>query len=60
VPGADILRLIAEAPDAAGLAVAGMPMGSPGMETDGVSHAFDVVLWRSDGTTEVFASYPAA
>ncbi|MBP1807629.1 DUF411 domain-containing protein [Rubellimicrobium aerolatum] len=60
VPAADILRLSAEAPDAAGLAVAGMPMGSPGMETDGMRDAFDVVLWRRDGTTEVFASYPAA
>ncbi len=60
VPAADILRLMAEAPDAAGLAVPGMPMGSPGMETDGMSDAFDVVLWRQDGTTAVFASYPAA
>lgn len=60
VPAADILRLAAEAPDAAGLAVPGMPMGSPGMEMDGMRDAFDVVLWRRDGTTEVFASYPAA
>ncbi len=60
VPAADILRLAMEAPDAAGLAVPGMPMGSPGMEMDGMRDAFDVVLWRKDGTTEVFASYPAA
>ena len=59
VPAADILRLMAEAPDAAGLAVPGMPMGSPGMEADGMRDAFDVVLWRQDGTTAVFASYPA-
>ena len=60
VPAADILRLAAEAPDAAGLAVPGMPMGSPGMEMGGTRDAFDVVLWRHDGTTEVFARYPAA
>lgn len=60
VPAADILRLAAEAPDAAGLAVPGMPMGSPGMEMNGMRDAFDVVLWRQNGMTEVFASYPAA
>lgn len=60
VPAADILRLAAEAPDAAGLAVPGMPAGSPGMEMGGARDAFDVVLWRADGTTEVFARYPAA
>lgn len=60
VPAADILRLEKEAPDAAGLAVPGMPVGSPGMEMGGARDAFDVVLWRADGTTEVFARYPAA
>jgi hypothetical protein len=30
----DIMRLVIEAPRIKGLAVAGMPMGSPGMETD--------------------------
>ena len=32
VPAADVLRLIKEAPDAVGLAVPGMPVGSPGMD----------------------------
>jgi hypothetical protein len=35
VPSEDIVRLIKEKPQALGLAVAGMPLGSPGMETGG-------------------------
>ena len=57
VPAADITRLVAEHPDAAGLAVPGMPAGSPGMEQGGKSEPFDVLLIKKDGTTEVFASH---
>ncbi|TMV09993.1 DUF411 domain-containing protein [Ruegeria sediminis] len=60
VPPADIRRLLAERPDAAGLSVPGMPMGSPGMGPESEREAFDVFLIRKDGTTEVFSSYPAA
>jgi hypothetical protein len=35
VPAADVLRLLKERPDAIGLAVPGMPVGSPGMEVPG-------------------------
>lgn len=56
VPAADILRLLEERPDALGLVVPGMPMGSPGMEGP-VSQAYDVLLLKADGTTEVFARY---
>ncbi len=35
VPVAEVERLLTERPDVIGLAVAGMPAGSPGMETDG-------------------------
>lgn len=56
VPVADILRLLEERPDALGLVVPGMPMGSPGMEGP-VSQAYDVLLLKADGTTEVFARY---
>ena len=35
VPAADIRRLLAERPEAVGIAVPGMPPGSPGMETPG-------------------------
>ena len=57
VPAEDIARLIAEKPNAIGLSVPGMPVGSPGMETDGTVEAFDVLLMKKDGTSEVFARY---
>jgi hypothetical protein len=60
VPHADIRRLLAERPDAVGLAVPGMPMGSPGMGPENEREAYDVFLIRKDGGTEVFASYAAA
>jgi len=37
VPAAAILRLLAERPDAKGLAVPGMPAGSPGMDSSGIA-----------------------
>ncbi|WP_436638665.1 DUF411 domain-containing protein [Microbaculum sp. FT89] len=60
VPAADIKRLLAERPDAVGLAVPGMPYGSPGMGPETEREAYTVFLIRKDGTTEAFASYPAA
>lgn len=60
VPVEDIEQLVREKPDAVGLAVPGMPMGSPGNGYDGDSRdAYDVFLVKADGTTEVFASYEA-
>jgi hypothetical protein len=59
VPPEDIRRLLAERPDAVGLSVPGMPVGSPGMEYGDNRDAYDVLLVRRDGSTEVFASYPA-
>lgn len=59
VPGADIKRLLAEQPAAAGLAVPGMPIGSPGMEMGGRSDAYDVLLFQQDGSARVFQHYPA-
>lgn len=60
VPARDVLRLLAQRPDAVGLAVPGMPVGSPGM--DGPEYGarrdpFDVLLVAHDGRTTVFASY---
>lgn len=56
VPAADIARLLAERPDAQGLAVPGMPAGSPGMEVPGHSEAYQVILF--DGTERtVFARH---
>ena len=59
VPVAEIERLLAERPEIVGLAVLGMPAGSPGME-DGslLQGSFDVISFDKSGDTEVFASYP--
>ena len=59
VPAEDIRRLLEERPDAAGLAVPGMPYGSPGMGPEAKREAYDVLLIRKDGSSEVFTSYPA-
>jgi hypothetical protein len=60
VPPADIRRLLEERPDAIGLAVPGMPYGSPGMGPESEREAYVVYLLRRDGTTEPFSSYQAA
>ena len=60
VPAADVRRLLAAKPRARGLAVPGMPIGSPGMEQGGRREAYDVLLVRDDGSTSVFASYRAS
>lgn len=57
VPPADIKRLLAEKPDARGLLVPGMPMGSPGMEMGDHKEPYDVLLLARDGSTTVFASH---
>lgn len=60
VPAGDIRRLLDERPDAVGLAVPGMPYGSPGMGPESEREAYVVYLVRRDGTTEPFSSYQAA
>lgn len=57
VPADDIRRLLNERPDAVGLAVPGMPLGSPGMDQSRWREAYDVFLINNDGSTEVFSSY---
>jgi hypothetical protein len=57
VPAPDIKRLVAEHPNAVGLTVPGMPVGSPGMEQGAESEPYDVLLIKKDGTTEVFARH---
>jgi hypothetical protein len=57
VPPREIKRLLAERPDAIGLAVPGMPNGAPGMDS-GSKEPFNVLLVKKDGSTEVFAKYP--
>lgn len=56
VPAADIARLLAEKPAARGLAVPGMPAGSPGMEAAG-AEPYDVLILRADGSRAVFARH---
>ncbi|WP_425046810.1 DUF411 domain-containing protein [Primorskyibacter sp. S87] len=58
VPADDIRRLLSERPNAVGLAVPGMPLGSPGMDQSRWREAYDVFLINNDGSTEVFSSYP--
>ena len=60
VPAADIRRLLVERPDAVGLAVPGMPYGSPGMGPESEREAYVVHLVNRDGTTEPFTNYLAA
>jgi hypothetical protein len=56
VPADLITKLLAEQPAGArGLAVPGMPVGSPGMEMGGRKDAYDVVLFDKGGKTRVFA-----
>jgi hypothetical protein len=56
VPPADIDRLLASKPAVKGLAVPGMPMGSPGMEGAMKQH-YQVVAFDKAGKTRIFASY---
>ncbi len=57
VPAAEIRRLLAERPAARGLAVPGMPVGSPGMEMEGMEpDTYEVVLFGPSGR-RTFARY---
>jgi len=57
VPAADLRRLLAERPQAGGLAVAGMPQDAPGMDMN-MGEPYQVVLFGAPGGgTTVFASY---
>ncbi|WP_211276917.1 DUF411 domain-containing protein [Tamilnaduibacter salinus] len=58
VPAADIRRLLDEAPEAHGLAVPGMPIGSPGMEVGDRQDAYAVLLFNESGQSRVFTQYP--
>lgn len=57
VPARDIKRLLAEKPRARGLAVPGMPAGSPGMESPDRRDPYDVLIVRDDGRHAVYRSY---
>ncbi len=57
VPAADIQRMLKEKPEIAGIAVPGMPMGSPGMEQGGRKDPFDTVAFTKDGKKTVFEKH---
>lgn len=59
VPASDVKRLLREKPKVRGIAVPGMPIGSPGMEQGPVSgyERYDVVAFAADGSVSVFASH---
>jgi hypothetical protein len=55
VPAAAVHRLLAEQPALLGLAVPGMPLGSPGMEVEGQpAEPFDVMAFAGHGSRFVF------
>ena len=58
VPANDIKRLIAELPDALGLAVPSMPYGSPGMGPEEEREAYDVFIVSNEGIADIFQHYP--
>jgi hypothetical protein len=57
VPAEDIRRLVEEEPNGLGLAVPGMPIGSPGMEQGDRVDAYDVILVSREGQNTVWASH---
>lgn len=58
VPASDIQRLLRKRPAISGVAVAGMPIGSPGMEMPGTNaQSYDVLAFHENGRTDVFAEH---
>lgn len=58
VPAGDVKRMLKELPAVAGLAVPGMPAGSPGMETPGLTApAYEVLTFDRKGATRLFAKH---
>ncbi len=56
VPAGDIIKMLKQKTAIVGIAVPGMPIGSPGME-GGNPEAYDVVSFNADGGTEIFSSH---
>jgi len=58
VPIADVQRMLKQGSAVVGLAVPGMPIGSPGMEVPGAApQPFDVIAFDKAGSSRVFATY---
>jgi hypothetical protein len=58
VPATDVQTLLKERPRVVGIAVPGMPVGSPGMEVaSGQVQPYSVLAFQKDGSTKVFAQH---
>ncbi|VEP15455.1 conserved hypothetical protein [Hyella patelloides LEGE 07179] len=57
IPADDIKRFLTEKPQLAGLAVPGMPIGTPGMEAQDIKQPFQVLAFNDKGEVEVFKEY---
>ena len=57
VPASDIRKLLTEKPDIVGLAVPGMPHGTPGMEMSGRKEPFSVISFDKNGDRKAFTEY---
>lgn len=57
VPATDIQRLLTEKPDAIGIAVPGMPIGSPGMESGDIKQPFTTFIFSENGKVEAFQEH---
>ena len=58
VPASDVKRLLKQRPDAQGISVPGMPMGSPGMEVpSGETQPYTVTQVNKDGSLTIFNSH---
>ena len=60
VPADQVARLLEERPQALGLSVPGMPVGSPGMEMGDRRDPYDVLLVGTGGEAAVFAHVPGS
>jgi hypothetical protein len=57
VPVAEVHRLLKEKPAVSGIAVGGMPIGSPGMEAAGQKpQTYNVVTFDKAGNVKVFST----
>ena len=57
VPAADIQKLLKERPKVTGIAVPGMPMGSPGMEQGSAKDPYDTVVFTKGGARSVYVKH---
>lgn len=57
IPAADVIRLITEQPNVAGIAVPGMPLGSPGMESGNIREPYTVYSFTQSGEITPFQEH---